>query len=145
MNSTTFRASRRQLVFHRGSAADLVAFTGRVLLRAAVIIVPFLVSVAAFNAADTHFQEVVIALLILIYCGIRAVGLTLVERGQLALITAQEMTTALARRSSHFDLEPFVAALKSMRAERERSRLQAAVECGSLAILSYSAVWMIFG
>lgn len=145
MNSTTFRASRRPLVFHRGSAADLVAFTGRVLLRAATIIAPFLIAVAAFNAADSHFEEVVIALLILLYCGIRLVGITLVERGQLALITAQEMTTALARRSSQFDLEPFVAALKSLREERERSKVQAAVECGSLAILSYSSVWMIFG
>lgn len=147
MNATTFQTRRRPrtLVFHRGSIGDLVTFTGRVLLRCAVIIVPFLIAVVAFLAADDSFQTAVIALLILVYCAIRFVGITVVERSELAMISAQQVATALARRTSHFDLGPYVETLKRMQDEREKSKLQATVECGSLAILSYYSIWAMFG
>jgi hypothetical protein len=146
MIATPIPARRsRTLVFHRGSVGDVVAFTGRVLLRCAVIIAPFLISVAAFLAADTRFETVAVALLILVYCAIRCVGIAVIERSELAMIGAQQLAIALARRQSQFDLEKFAAALKQLRAGHEKSKLQAMVECGSLAILSYSSIWAMFG
>lgn len=147
MNDTTIRACppRQPIVFHRGSLRELAAFTGRVILRATVIVVPFLIAVAAFNSTEPGFETVVVALLILLYCGIRAVGITIVTRTELAMLGAQQVATALARRSSRFDLAPFTSALQRLRADHAKSQVQAAVECASLAILSYSAIRAIFG
>lgn len=124
MIATPIPARRpRTLVFHRGPVGDVVAFTGRVLLRCAVIIAPFLISVVAFLAANTRFETIAVALLILVYCAVRCVGIAVIERSELAMIGAEHSPAVLVR----------------LRDERRRSRINAAVECGVLAVLGVYA------
>jgi C4-dicarboxylate transporter len=85
--------------------------------------VTLLIAVATFLVAQTPFQHVTVALFIVLYCAIRYVGLAVIERSELLTINAQQS----------------VAELVKLRDERLRSRKQATVECGLLAVLGFHA------
>ena len=54
-------------------------------MRASVMGVTLLIAVAAFQAAQTPFQHVTVALFIFLYCAIRYVGLSVIERSELVM------------------------------------------------------------
>jgi hypothetical protein len=100
----------------------------RVAMRAAMMGVTLLIAVAAFLAAQTPFQHVTVALFIFLYCAIRYVGLSVIERSELLMQGAQRAPATLVR----------------LREERLRSCRQAAVECGLLVVLGiYAALRVI--
>jgi hypothetical protein len=92
-------------------------------MRASMMGVTLLIAVAAFLAAQTPFQHVTVALFIFLYCAIRYVGLSVIERSELVMHGVQHAPATLVR----------------LRDERRRSRLQATVECGLLAVLGFYA------
>jgi hypothetical protein len=97
-------------------------------MRAGMVLVTLLITVGAFLAAKTPFQHVTVALFIFLYCAIRYVGLSVIERSELVMIGTQQSTAELVR----------------LRDERLRSRRQAAVECGLLAVLGvYAAIKVV--
>ena len=100
---------------------------GRVVMRALMILTMLLIATGAFLAAKTPFQHVTVALVILLYCAIRFVGLTVIERSELAMINAQQLA----------------ASLEQMHADHRKSRLRATVECGLLTILAFYAALKI--
>lgn len=105
-----------------------MATFGRILIRAGMMLVTLLIAVAAFLAAQTPFQHVTVALFIFLYCAIRYVGLTVIERSELVMQGAQHAPATLVR----------------LRDERLRSRRQATVECGLLAVLGvYAAIKVV--
>ena len=92
------------------------------------MLVPYLSWEAAFLAAQTPFQHVTVALFIFLYCAIRTVGLSVIERSELVMQGAQHAPPTLVR----------------LREERLRSRRQATVECGLLAVLGvYAAIKVV--
>jgi hypothetical protein len=100
----------------------------RVAIRASMMLVTLLIAVAAFLAAQTPFQHVTVALFIFLYCAIRYVGLSVIERSELVMQGAQHTPATLVR----------------LREERLRSRRQATVECGLLAVLGvYAAIKVV--
>ncbi len=105
-----------------------MATFGRVLMRAGMTLVTLLIVWGAFLAAQTPFQHVTVALFIFMYCAIRYVGLSVIERSELAMINVQHSPATLVR----------------LRDERRRSRINATVECGVLAVLGvYAAVKVV--
>lgn len=105
-----------------------MASFGRVLMRAGMVLVTLLITVGAFLAAKTPFQHVTVALFIFLYCAIRYVGLSVIERSELVMIGTQQSTAELVR----------------LRDERLRSRRQATIECGLLAVLgTYAAIKVV--
>ena len=69
-----------------------------------------------------------VALFIFLYCALRTVGLAVIERSELVMQVAQHAPATLVR----------------LREERLRSRRQATVECGLLAVLGvYAAVKVV--
>ncbi len=105
-----------------------MATFGRVLMRAGMVLVTLLITVGAFLAAKTPFQHVTVALFIFLYCAIRYVGLSVIERSELAMIGTQQSTAELVR----------------LRDERLRSRRQANLECGLLLVLGvYAAIKVV--
>ena len=92
-------------------------------MRAGMTLVTLLIVWAAFIAAATPFQHVTVALFIFLYCSIRYVGLTVIERSELAMIGAEQSQAELVK----------------LRDERRKSRLNAIIECGLLAVLSFYA------
>lgn len=97
----------------------------RVAIRASITLVTLLIATAAFLAAQTPFQHVTVALFIFLYCAIRYVGLSVIERSELMMQGAEHAPATLVR----------------LRDERLRSRRQATVECGLLAVLGvYTAI-----
>jgi hypothetical protein len=100
----------------------------RVAMRASMMGVTLLIAVAACLAAQTPFQHVTVALFIFLYCALRTVGLSVIERSELVMHGAQHAPATLVR----------------LREERLRSRRQATVECGLLAVLGvYAAVRVV--
>jgi uncharacterized membrane protein YfhO len=100
----------------------------RVAMRASMMLVTLLIAVAAFLAAQTPFQHVTVALFVLMYCAIRFVGLSVIERSELVMQGVQHSPATLVR----------------LRDERRRSRIQATVECGLLTVLGvYAAVRVV--
>ncbi len=100
----------------------------RVAMRASMMGVTLLIAVAAFLAAQTPFQHVTVALFIFLYCALRTVGLSVIERSELVMQGAQHAPATLVR----------------LREERLRSRRQATVECGLLAVLGvYAALRVV--
>lgn len=95
----------------------------RVAMRVSIMLVTLLIAVAAFLAAQTPFQHVTVALFIFLYCAIRTVGLSVIERSELVMQGAQHPPATLVR----------------LRDERLRSRCQATVECGLLTVLGFYA------
>jgi len=95
----------------------------RVAMRASMMLVTLLIAAAAFLAAQTPFQHVTVALFIFLYCAIRYVGLSVIERSELALQGAQHAPAMLVR----------------LREARLRSRREATVECGLLTVLGVYA------
>ena len=104
-----------------------MATLGQVVMRALMMLMTLLIVVGAFLAAKTPFQHVAVALMIFLYCAIRFVGLTVIERSELAMINAQRPA----------------AALEELQADHRKSRLRAAVECGFLTILAFYAALKI--
>ncbi len=105
-----------------------MATFARILMRAGMVLVMLSITVGAFLAAKTPFQHVTVALFIFMYIAIRAVGLSVIERSELAMINVQHSPATLVR----------------LRDERRRSRINATVECGLLAVLGvYSAVKVV--
>jgi hypothetical protein len=105
-----------------------MATFGRILIRAGMMLVTLLIGVGAFLAAQTPFQHVTVALFIFLYCAIRYVGLSVIERSELVMQGAQHAPATLVR----------------LREERLRSRRQATVECGLLAVLGvYAAIKVV--
>jgi hypothetical protein len=96
---------------------------GWILMRAGMVLVTLLIALGAFFGAQTPFQNLTVALLILLYCAIRYVGLSIIERSELAMIG-----------QSHSP-----AVLVTLRDERRRSRINATVECAVLAALALFA------
>jgi hypothetical protein len=100
----------------------------RVAMRASMMLVTLLIAAAAFLAAQTPFQHVTVALFVLMYCAIRFVGLSVIERSELVMQGVQHSPATLVR----------------LRDERRRSRIQATVECGLLTVLGvYAAVRVV--
>lgn len=100
----------------------------RVAMRASMLLVTLLIAVAAFLAAQTPFQHTTVALFIFLYCAIRYVGLSVIERSELVMQGVQHASATLVR----------------LREERQRSRRQATVECGLLAVLGvYAAIKVV--
>ena len=100
----------------------------RVAMRASMMLVTLLIAVAAFLAAQTLFQHVTVALFIFLYCALRTVGVSVIERSELVMQGVQHTPATLVR----------------LREERLRSRRQATVECGLLAVLGlYAAVKVV--
>lgn len=95
----------------------------RFAMRASMMLVILLITWGAFLAAKTPFQHVTVALFVFLYCAIRYVGLTVIERSELVMIGTERSTATLVR----------------LRDERRRSRVQATVECGMLAVLGFYA------
>lgn len=79
----------------------------RVVMRALMMLVTLLIAVGAFLAAQTPFQHVTVSLFIFMFCAIRYVGLAVIERSELATISAEHTAATLVR----------------LRDERQRSRL----------------------
>lgn len=105
-----------------------MATFGRVVMRAGMMLVTLLLVVGAFLAAQTPFQHVTVALMIFLFCAIRYVGMTVIERSELAMINVQHSPATLVR----------------LRDERRRSRVQATVECGLLTVLAvYAALKVV--
>ncbi len=77
----------------------------------------------AMRASMTPFQHVTVALFIFLYCALRTVGLSVIERSELVMQGAQHAPATLVR----------------LREERLRSRRQATVECGLLTVLGFYA------
>lgn len=100
-----------------------MATFARVAMRASMMLVTLLIACAAFLAAQTAFQHVTVALFIFMYCAIRYVGLSVIERSELVLANVQHSPATLVR----------------LRDERRRSRIQATVECWLLAVLGFYA------
>jgi hypothetical protein len=100
-----------------------MAILGRVLMRTGMTLVMLAIVAGAFLAAQTPFQHVTVALCIFLYCAIRAVGLSVIERSELAMINAQQPAAVLVR----------------LRDERRRSRINATVECGVMVLLAVCA------
>lgn len=100
-----------------------MATFGGILVRAGMTLVMLCIVAGAFLAAQTPFQHVTVALFIFTYCAIRYVGLSVIERSELAMIGAEHSPAVLVR----------------LRDERRRSRINAAVECGVLAVLGVYA------
>ena len=88
-------------------------------MRVSMMGVILLITGGAFLAARTSFQHVTIALFIFLYCAIRYVGLSVIERSELLMPYAAHSSAELVR----------------LRDERRRSRLQTTLECGLLAVL----------
>src|SRR5688572_20783919 len=107
----------------RAKSGGIMATLGRVLMRAGMMLVTLLIVWAAFIAAATPCQHVTVALCIFLYCAIRYVGLTVIERSELAMIGAEHSPAMLVR----------------LRDERRMSRINATVECGLLAVLGFYA------
>ena len=120
-----------------------MATFGRVVMRALMMLTTLLIAVGAFLAAKTPFQHVTVALMIFLYCSTRFVGLTVIERSELAMINAQRLATAMAGQADHPELRTFAPALEELRADHEKSRLRATVECGLLTILVFYAALKI--
>jgi hypothetical protein len=100
----------------------------RVAMRASMMGVTLLIAVAACLAAQTPFQLVTVALFIFLYCALRTVGLSVIERSELVMQGAQHAPAMLVR----------------LREERLRSRRQATVECELLAVLGvYAAIKVV--
>jgi hypothetical protein len=105
-----------------------MATFARVAMRASMMLVILLITWGAFLAAQTPFQHVTVALFIFLYCAIRYVGLSVIERSELVMINAQRPLADLVR----------------LRDERRRSRIQATVECGFLTLLGlYAALEVV--
>jgi uncharacterized membrane protein len=100
-----------------------MATFSRILMRAGMTLVMLAIVAGAFLAAKTPFQHVTVALCIFLYCAIRAVGLSVIERSELAMIGAAHSPAVLVR----------------LRDERRHSRINATVECGLLAVLAFYA------
>ena len=100
-----------------------MATFARVAMRASMMLVTLLIAWAAFLAAQTPFQHVTVALFIFMYCAIRYVGLSVIERSELVLANVEHSPATLVR----------------LRDERRRSRIQATVECGLLTVLGVYA------
>ena len=104
-----------------------MATLGQVVMRALMMLMTLLIVVGAFLAAKTPFQHVTVALMIFLYCAIRFVGLTVIERSELAMIDAQR----------------HAATREELQADHRKSRLRATVECGLLTILAFYAALKI--
>lgn len=100
-----------------------MATFARIAMRASMLLVTLLIAMAAFLATQTPFQHVTVALFIFLYCAIRYVGLSVIERSELVMIGAERSLATLVR----------------LRDERRRSRIQATVECGLLTVLGFYA------
>ena len=100
-----------------------MATFGRISMRVGMTLVTLLIVWAAFLAAATPFQHVTLALFIFLYCAIRYVGLSVIDRSELAMTGAQHAP----------------ATLVPLRDERLRSRRRATVECELLAVLGFYA------
>ena len=100
-----------------------MATLGPVLMRAGMTLVTLLIVWGAFLAAVTPFQHVTVALFIFMYCAIRYVGLSVIERSELVMLGAQHSPATLVR----------------LRNEWRRYRIQATVECGLLTVLAFYA------
>ena len=111
-----------------------MATFGRVVMRALMMLTTLLIVVGAFLAAKTPFQHVTVALMIFLYCAIRFVGLTVIERSELAMTNAQRL---------YAESRTFAAALEELQADHKKSRLRATVECGFLTILAFYAALKI--
>ena len=61
----------------------------RVAMRASMMGVTLVLAVAACLAPQTPFQHVTVALFIFLYCAIRTVGLSIIERSELMMQGAQ--------------------------------------------------------
>lgn len=116
---------------------------GRFVMRALMFLTTLLIATGAFLAAQTPFQHVTVALMIFLYCTIRFIGLTIIERSELGMINAQQLAAIMAERSGHSEPGKFTAALEQAHAERRESRLRATVECGLLTILAFYAALTI--
>ena len=99
----------------------------RVAMRASMAGMTLLIALAAFLAAQTQFQHVTVALFIFLYCAIRYVGLTVIERSELVMHGVQHTPATLVR----------------LRNERLRSRRHATVECGLLTVLGFYAAFKV--
>ena len=105
-----------------------MATFARFAMRASMMLVILLITWGAFLAAKTPFQHVTVALFIFLYCAIRYVGLSVIERAELVMINAQQSPAELAR----------------LRDERRRSRILATIECGLLTVLGvYAALEVV--
>ena len=67
-----------------------MATFARVLMRALMMLTTLLIATAAFLAAQTPFQHVTVALFIFLFCAVRYVGLSVIERSELVMINAQQ-------------------------------------------------------
>ena len=105
-----------------------MATFARVLMRAGMVLTILLIVTGAVLAAKTPFQHVTVAMFVFLYCAIRYVGLSVIERSELGTIAAERSTATLVR----------------LRDERRRSQIQANVECTFLAVLAvYAAVKVV--